>query len=324
MEADMAVEIFTRNPLFELQNVIVDTLIGDEDSSTFAAVSREASHPIQKWSDYNHIKKGFTSYLYSIKLSHNLIEYFGNQFGIAIKKNKGNISAMKQALQAIVPHSFDDHTLCGDWCDAKLGKTHIHKYLPHKKPLTDLDLKLQLDNKIKLYVQNLDKIVNCGSTQANESVNHMIASKNPKSKHYCSSESLCFRVSAGVSQKNLGISYVDSVFKKLGYHQSRRSILKRGVKEGARVKRRFTASLITSKKRRKALKRLSTNKNSRSTRKEGISYESGFALSKIPVIERSVSTNIENSVIDLQSSKVIVYDIETTGFSIHDDIVQVK
>lgn len=52
-----------------------------------------------------------------------------------------------------------------------------------------------------------------GSTQANESFNHMVACKNPKSRFYAGSESTAFRVAVAVAQKNIGQETLSKVCK---------------------------------------------------------------------------------------------------------------
>ena len=54
------------------------------------------------------------------------------------------------------------------------------------------------------YVGNVAKLAPCGSSQANESFNRVVMSKNPKQPHYGRSESNDFRVALGVCQKNIG------------------------------------------------------------------------------------------------------------------------
>lgn len=223
MEPHMAVELFKNNSLFDKENVCVNTIIGDEDSCTIASLKSESTHQIIKWSDFNHIKKGFTSHLYNLKMSQNLIQYYGKNFSIAIKENKGNPVKVKEALEAIVPHSFGDHHLCSTWCEATNNVDYVHNNLPNGKPLSDLNLKLKLTKLISNYTTNVDKIAMCGSTQSNESFNQIVSSKNPKARHYSSSDSLSIRVSAAVCQENIGNTYSTRVFEKLGYKQSLKS-----------------------------------------------------------------------------------------------------
>ena len=82
----MAVELVNDNALLKQENVRISVLIGDDDSSTIAAVRRLSRHEIQKWSDYNHIHKSLTSALYTIKLPSKLIEYFLYCFAHALLK----------------------------------------------------------------------------------------------------------------------------------------------------------------------------------------------------------------------------------------------
>ncbi|XP_018394014.1 PREDICTED: uncharacterized protein LOC108772866 [Cyphomyrmex costatus] len=203
MEPDMAVELIHKNVLFKQENVRITVLIGDDDSSTIAAVRRAASYEIYKWSDYNHTHKSMTSALYTLKLSPKHIEYFSHCFSHAVKQNKGDAAKIEKALRSVVPHAFGDHTLCGDWCAGKSNPnvSYVHKNLPNGKPIQNTDLRVSLTKIFSRYADNAKKIANCGSTQGNESVNHMIASKNPKSRHYSASDSLSFRVAAAKKRR---------------------------------------------------------------------------------------------------------------------------
>jgi len=58
----------------------------------------------------------------------------------------------------------------------------------------------------------LDNLSTLESTDANENLNHMIVRKAPKALTFSESESLDFRVSAAVAQKNEGHQYVVQVF----------------------------------------------------------------------------------------------------------------
>lgn len=218
MEAHIAVELYVNNPALKKENVEVRTLIGDEDSSTIASVRRAASYPIDKWSDFNHVKKSFTSQLYAMKLPATLISYFGKSFTIAIKQNKGDASQIEKALRAVVPHAHGDHSQCGSWCEGTSNADYVHKNLPHGKPLTDENVKTKLIKLIDRYIASSEKIAQCASTQVNESMNQIISSKNPKSRHYAGSESLSFRVKAAVSQKKPWYSVCQSSSQKVELH----------------------------------------------------------------------------------------------------------
>lgn len=54
------------------------------------------------------------------------------------------------------------------------------------------------------FINNADRLLKMGSTQGNESFNNIVACKNPKNRFYGGSESTAFRVTAAVSQENIG------------------------------------------------------------------------------------------------------------------------
>ena len=64
MEADMAAELYTRNPLFEKHKGFGARLIMDNDSSTIAGLRKISVHSIE----LSHVKK---NYKFSIKLMYN-------------------------------------------------------------------------------------------------------------------------------------------------------------------------------------------------------------------------------------------------------------
>ena len=53
-----------------------------------------------------------------------------------------------------------------------------------------------------------EKLANMGSSNANESLNAMIARKAPKNLHFSSSERLDISISSAVAQKNEGHAYL--------------------------------------------------------------------------------------------------------------------
>jgi hypothetical protein len=74
-------------------------------------------------------------------------------------------------------------------------------------PLLKFDLLLNLHqqctcDQLEKVFQNIakksDRLIHIGSTQTNESLNQIISTKVPKAKHFGGSESLTFRVAAGV------------------------------------------------------------------------------------------------------------------------------
>lgn len=214
-------------------------------------------------------------------------------------------------------------TLNAEIGEAIVNENYIHKYHPQGKPLTDSNLKVRLTELISRYAANSAKIAPCGSSQANESLNQMIASKNPKSRHYAASESLSFRVQAAICQKNIGCQYSRLVFSKLNYEESDRSSALRKQKDILRERKCNPISKTSTKQRRQVLKKLRASKNAACDRKEGITYESGFAIDDVSSLIPCPENRVEEKV-DLDACKVLLYDLETTGTSLEDEIVQVS
>ena len=107
-----------------------------------------------------------------------------------------------------------EHGSCGNWCGYQtFGENYEHKGLPKDQPLTDPGLRDSLTAIFARFALNAGKLAPCASSQANESFDHTVAIKAPKSKFYAGSESLNFRVAASVSQKNIGINYIQQVHK---------------------------------------------------------------------------------------------------------------
>lgn len=78
------------------------------------------------------------------------------------------------------------------------------KNLPYGKYLQGNGILTDLQKVFEYFLKNVDRLLNMGSTQANESFNNIVASKHLKNRFYGGSESTAFRVAAAVSQKNIG------------------------------------------------------------------------------------------------------------------------
>lgn len=109
-----------------------------------------------------------------------------------------------------MPHAYGDHSQCGNWCEGINNDSYVHKNLPHGKSLVDPNLKTKMVTLIERYVAIAAKIAQCVSNQVNESMNNIIASKNPKLRHYAASESLSFRIKAAIS-KRISVSSTPTV-----------------------------------------------------------------------------------------------------------------
>ncbi|XP_024892136.1 uncharacterized protein LOC112467665, partial [Temnothorax curvispinosus] len=325
MEPDMAVELFTKNELFEEAGVYASVIIGDDDSSTVAGVRRNATHEIEKWSDFNHTLKSFTSALYSMKLSPKLIEYFSRCFSSAVKQNKGNTEKVRAALEAIVPHAFGDHQLCGDWCKSHVNNNYKHNNLPHGKPLADEELREKLHALLSRFARNAEKIAPCGCTQANESLNNAVASKTPKARHYSASESLHYRVATSVCQKNDGYTYIAKVYNKLLLSPgSARTLAYRLQKDKKREIRAKLSKTKEIKKRRLYAKKQRSIATASRQRQEGLTYESGVSCYNVSdLFENTPRAMNDPNNFENDNYRIVYFDLETTGLRSTDQICQI-
>lgn len=281
MEPDMAVELITKNELLTEENVSIAVIIGDDDASSIAAVRREASHRIEKWSDVNHAKKGFTSALYAFNVPRGIIDYLAHSFSCALHQNKGDEIAVRAALLNIVDHAYGNHVKCGDWCRSHTDENYIYKRLPGGKPLTDPELRVKLTSACVKYANNADKLAPCGSSQPNESFNRIVCSKHPKAQFYGASESMAYRVAAAVCQKNIGTTYVSQAFETLNLSPGKQTTKYRQVKDKERLKKSVSSKSVEIKRRRLFIAKNRTKKNSSSQRREGITYETECGLDGI-------------------------------------------
>ena len=89
----------------------------------------------------------------------------------------------------------------------------MSKHLPGGKSLQGDGLRAFLTESIQAFCTNeyVKMMVDLGSLQKNENLNHFIVSKSLKVRYYGGSESNDFRTAAGVSQFNESHSYLVSV-----------------------------------------------------------------------------------------------------------------
>ena len=124
---------------------------------------------------------------------------------------------MKKDVGAITPHAFGDHQHCDQrWCKyLEDPSTYRHKSLPFGKDLTDASLRTELYTVFEKYTTKAmcNKMSEMQSSNSNENLIQLIARKAPKALHYSGLESLDFRVSAAMAQKNDGHSYYPEVCK---------------------------------------------------------------------------------------------------------------
>ncbi|XP_066596275.1 uncharacterized protein [Prorops nasuta] len=320
MESDMAVEIVLRNNNLIETNCRVQTIIGDDDSSSIAALRRLSPYVIQKWSDFNHVAKTFNSKLYEMKLSATLRDYFIKVFALAVKQNKGSDIKAKIALENIIPHAFGEHNNCGPYCEKDDKNIHIFKYFKDGKCLTDFNLRDKLDKIIKPFINCAPQIAQCASSQSNESFNNTICSKHPKSSFYGDSESHCYRVGIAVCQRNLGYGFIPELLIKLGLSPGKHTRKYRIRKYNKYCYEAEKKRNISTKRRRLFLKKDRSSKSASLANREGVSYESGCGyLNTSELIDEVIIA--EN--VSYDNCAIVAFDIETTGLQTTDVIVQI-
>lgn len=184
MEAQGAVDLVTDVKL-KNNNVQVGMMIADNDSSSPAAVKNAVKiHEILKQSDLNYTTKGLSKQLYEVKkskvanpddeMSNDFINHLKKCFTSAVKQNRGNLENMQKAIKNIPDHAFDKHENCGSWC--RSGKENYQRSYDVYNPTLYEKLK-DLFNELK---ENAYSFIMAGSSQANESLNNTMCSKNPK------------------------------------------------------------------------------------------------------------------------------------------------
>ncbi|XP_053390404.1 uncharacterized protein LOC128553298 [Mercenaria mercenaria] len=199
-------------------------------------------------------------------------------FSYAVQQNKNKSEEeMRNALQAIVPHMYGNHTRCGSWC--KTGENHNRKHsnLPYGCDLTDNELRIHLENLLSPFISNCQKLMTSGSTQANESLNNIAWSKAPKSRNYNASESFDYRCAAAVLQYNEGVEYINRVIEKSNLTPQRATKSYTVEKDKRRSYLRFYQKEKRVKRRRLDLKKRRLFSENVSEIKEGLTYKSDCA-----------------------------------------------
>ena len=195
MEADMVVEMVKTA---KEKDVIVGTMVGDEDSTSISRARKEVSVDIQKRSDSNHVKMILFNSLYSLQKKHKqlsvkVIKYLQKCFSYMVLQNKGDASGIRKGLMALSLHPFDDHSNCDEkWWRFLNEPSSKFQSLPYGRPLSGEILQADILQIFEKFEEQAEKLRDLKSSQANESLNNTVASKAHKSAHYSGSESLSF------------------------------------------------------------------------------------------------------------------------------------
>ncbi|XP_067215908.1 uncharacterized protein [Linepithema humile] len=254
MEPSVGVELMTQSTVLKEIGLNARVLIGDEDSSTIAAVRRESLQSIFKLCDSNHLKKNFLSNLYQLKkqfkemAKKDTIPYLKKCFSYAVAQNRGKSSELANILRSIPEHVFGRHENCGNWC-GNYRNTRNNK--PQEVLLTDPKLYNKLREIFFKYAANASKFSIAASSQANESLNNIMAHKAPKNKCYSRSASSDYRFASAVCNKNEGDSHIINIKEKLCLSPGRYTKSFVAKKDEIRAKRAVIARLPVTKKQSK-------------------------------------------------------------------------
>lgn len=325
MEANAGAALINDSKILKEANLAVRVLIGDEDSSTIAAVRRGNPNTIFKLSDSNHLKKNFGKDLYKLinykeMKKKGTIDHIKKCFGYAIAQNAGNSENLASALRSIPDHLFNCHENCGPWCNRKDGTSR------QKIILSDNSLYNDLSTLFTKYAVNAHKFSIAASSQANESFNNIMAHKSPKNICYSQSESSSFRLASSVCVKNDGESYLTGVREKLGLPLGQYTTFYAKQSDLKRVKRYENSKLPVAKKRRilAAQEREKLKKTNESV--EGIQYQPNCGFSE----PSGTSIDYDDSLLHSTDIKItpktcnlVYFDLETSGFSKSDEILQI-
>ncbi|XP_052073042.1 uncharacterized protein LOC127711130 isoform X2 [Mytilus californianus] len=311
------------------KGVDIKEIAGDDDTTGFQRAQNVLKIKLKKRSDKNHIKKNISKQLYAIKknykeLSQRVINYIMQNFSYMVAQNKKNTEGVTTGLKAMVGHIFGDHSFCNTkWCVFLEHPLAKFSKLPYGKPLQNPELRKELD---RIFIKKLsiqaEKLANLASTQTNENLNQMLATKAPKYKHYSASNSLSYRFSATVAQKNEGHRYVHEVHESMGLSPGNFTIKRATFMDKIRRKYSKLQKTRKYKRRRIELKSEKCNSNGIAEVLEGTTYETNID------IEDDITDQLEEiptwkQITAEENFPIIVFDLETTGLSRQSDIVQI-
>lgn len=179
---------------------------------------------------------------------------------------------MQKAIKNIPNHVFNKHENCGAWC--RSGKENYERSYDVNSPI----LLQKLNELFTDLQQSASNFVMAGSSQANESSNNSMCSKNPKRICYSTTESSDHRFACTVSQKNLGENYVLKVLDKLdiGWNKKLEDTLQKRFDKALKRYERFIEPQYKRKRVEKRNER--TQLRNRKEANEGTTYEGNMSL----------------------------------------------
>jgi len=321
MEADAGAQLVNNSEILQSVNLKVRVVIGDEDSSTIAAIRKGNDSMIYKLADNNHLIKNFAGDLYEMSNSFKelkktgVIPHLKKCFSYAIAQNKNQTANLAACIQNIPDHMYNKHETCGDWCK-RIDNSNSQTVV-----LKDELLYTKLQETFLKYANNASKFCVAASSQANESLNSMIVSKAPKTNCYSKSESADYRVSCAVLSKNEGDVGLLSVKKNIGLQESLLTSKHFHSKDKKRKYKSERKILKSSKLRRLELAAARKNMRKRKEQSEGVTYQRNFGINSSQAIPTQIFSHEKES--NLDQYKFVYFDLETSGLELSHDILQI-
>ncbi|XP_046465905.1 uncharacterized protein [Neodiprion pinetum] len=323
MESDVGAALVNESSILKDIGLNVRVLIGDEDSSTIAAVRQGNLQTVFKLADSNHLKKNFANALYELRKGYSemrnkeVIPHLKKCFSYALVQNKGHSAELGKTIRNIPEHVFGQHENCGVWCKGT-----------HKIELKNQQLYTKLSELFGKYADNAAKFSVAASSQANESINNIMAHKAPKNCCYSLSESGDYRLASTVCTKNEGEKHIMDVNSKLNVSPGKHTASFAKVLDTKRKKRAMKAKLPTTKARRNLLARKKEASRKSMEQSEGIHYETNCGInscseSRGTVDFRLLLDILPTIAVSVDSCNIIYFDLETSGFSKDSEILQI-
>ncbi|KAK0169614.1 hypothetical protein PV328_011820 [Microctonus aethiopoides] len=150
-----------RSEILKEAGLRVRVLVGDEDSSTIAAVHTGSEAHIYKFADTNHLYKHFNESLIKTKPQFKetravpTIPHIERCFGYAVKTCNGDATALANTLRNLPDHFFNHHE----------NYNGLH---------------MELKELFGKFAKNATEFSVAASSQENESFNNLVAHKAPK------------------------------------------------------------------------------------------------------------------------------------------------
>ena len=304
MEPAGAIRIFQRS---EAQNNLQYLgYVGDGDTKSYSAVVSAEPYPgkeILKKECVGHVQKRVGSRLRKLKqntgkkklsdgktlggkgrLTDKEIDNLQLYYGLAIRRNVGDLNGMKESIRAILRHkgSTDenfDHSLCpsgkDSWCGWQKDKASGTCDYKHKHSLPPAVIEAVtpvFDDLCK--DELLEKCLDGFTQNACESFNALIWKRCPK-EVYSGRNTVSTAVSLAVGHFNDGTFSIINILTKLGIEAGPHTRKWAKSEDHKRLQQSQKKCELVQKKIRQSLRQSRKESEEKNTEKEGITYEAG-------------------------------------------------